>query len=301
MRELIDAFLEKLLVEHRLAANTVGCYRLSLLQWLEFCSGRALEAPPSLLQLTRPMVRLWLHALHDRELSKQTIALRMTSLRQFCRWLLDTGQIEENPALAVPLPKQRRHLPVVLTEGQMLKLLEPLPFLTFAGVREQAQLHVLYSTGCRLGELLALNVSDIDLERRRVKLFGSKSNQERLAFLYPAAVRALSAWLRWRQTQLAAQGLPEDGAAFCHANGRRESPRTVAKMVKGRAIIAGLSPEVSAHALRHSFASALLAHGCDLASLKVLMGHASLRTTGEYLTISPAKMLEVFRAAHPRA
>ncbi|HTU22504.1 MAG TPA: tyrosine-type recombinase/integrase [Gemmataceae bacterium] len=301
MRELLDAFVEKMMVEHRLAPNSIISYRASLRQWLAFCAEQSPGEPPSVRQFTAPVIRLWLHALHDRGLSPISVASRIRALREFGRWLVSAGHVEENAAAAVPCPKAPKRLPVVLTEPEVLRMLDQPCSSTFSGLRLLAELHVLYSTGCRIGELLGLDMADVDLERRRVKLSGEKSKQERLAFLYPSAAAVLESWLRLRQASLSAAALPLDGPVFCTWQGRREIPKSVQTGVKASAISAALSPAVTPHTLRHCFASAMIAGGCDLASLKVLMGHSSLVTTGHYVQVTPTRMLEEFRRTHPRA
>ncbi|HTU18914.1 MAG TPA: tyrosine-type recombinase/integrase [Gemmataceae bacterium] len=301
MRSLIAEFVDKMMVDHRLAARTILSYQASLRQWAAFVEARSPGEAPSVQQFTRPVVRLWLHALHDRGLTPQSVALRMSALREFGRWLVSAGHVDENAAAAVPIPKAPKRLPMVLTEPEVLRMLDQPCSSTFSGLRLLAELHVLYSTGCRIGELLALDVADVDLERRRVKLSGEKSKQERLAFLYPSAAAVLESWLRLRQASLSAAGLPLDGPVFCTWQGRREIPKSVQTGVKASAISAALSPAVTPHTLRHCFASAMIAGGCDLASLKVLMGHSSLVTTGHYVQVTPTRMLEEFRRTHPRA
>lgn len=291
---LAAGFLEFLDVERRASPRTLENYRHALDEFRRRHAGFT-----SWDALTADDFRQYLFALMKRELGRATIRLHFAALRSFFKWLTHRKGWKHNPLLDVQLPKQEKKLPVVLTVTQIVQMLE-LPLKApkdkqapaWAAERDAAILELFYSTGMRLAELAALDVTDIDTISECVRVFG-KGRKERLC---PAGSHALSAVQRYR-----VKAGVHDGALFRSKLGTRITTQAIADVVDKYWKKSGLPVHVTPHKLRHSFATHLLNNGADLRAVQTLLGHASLSTTQIYTHVSTQRMKEVYEAAHPRA
>jgi integrase/recombinase XerC len=217
-----------------------------------------------------------------------TLARHVAAIRTFYRWLLETGVVEKTPTDDLQPPKVGRTLPRHLSVPQAHEVVEEEP-----SPRDRALLEVLYGGGLRVGELVALDVPDVDLATAIVRIRRGKGGKERRVPLGPPAVAAVRAWLAERPDA-------EDDALFVDRNGRRLSDRSVRRVVAKAGARAGV-PDLHPHALRHTFATHLLDAGADLRGIQELLGHSSLSTTQRYTHVSVQGLLDVHRAAHPHA
>jgi integrase/recombinase XerC len=202
--------------------------------------------------------------------------------------------LERNPARALLSPRLDRRIPAPLDEAEVALLLD-VPGEDTASLRARALLELLYATGIRCAELVGLDLGEVDLEARMVRVLG-KGGRERVVLFGTRAQSALRSWLPVR-----ARLRPRSDALFVGARGSRLSDRTVRALVARRVRQVALARRCSPHTLRHSFATHLLTRGADLRAIQELLGHASLSTTQRYTHVDTRHLLEVYKKTHPRA
>ena len=293
MKAEIDAFLRHLERERNASPHTVRAYATDLGQFAEHLRrelGR--EASPG--DADPLAIRGFLAELHRRGLSKSSSARRLAGLRTFFRYLCREGRLEANPARLLATPRREKRIPAVLDEAQVRALLD-VPGEALAAVRGRAILEMLYATGTRCAELVALDLGELDLEARTVRVRG-KGDRERIVLFGQRAREALLEWLAVR-----AEMRPRTDALFLNARGGRLTDRSVRAFVARRVEQVALARRCSPHTLRHSFATHLLTRGADLRAIQELLGHASLGTTQRYTHVDTRHLLEVYKKAHPRA
>lgn len=242
-------------------------------------------------------IRSFLAHLHAQGSERSTIARKLAAIRTFFRFLLREGKIPQNPARLVATPRLDRKIPPRLEESEVERLLEA-PDASPLGRRDRAFLELLYGTGLRVGELVALDLARCDFEERLVRVTG-KGNKERIVPFGEPALSALRSYLPVRR-ELVARGEGTD-ALLLNARGGRITARSIRRLMNRYLALASLRSGLSPHSLRHAFATHLLEHGCDLRSIQELLGHESLSTTQKYTQLSTQKLLEVYQKAHPKA
>ncbi len=292
MQTLIAQFLEKMDLEKNSSMHTLRAYGRDLQQLAEFMLIEAVDPG----ELTLIKIRKFLTQLHTQGLSRRTIARKLSAYRSFFRYLLQTGQLEENPFLLVRTPRQQKRLPLFLEEEEVNQLLEAPAADTVMGQRDRALLEVLYSTGLRVSELCGMDIEDIDWAGGMVKARG-KGKKERLAPFGRYSEAALRRYLM-SSDRAPEQGL---GPVFLNRAGGRLTTRSVRRILDKYILQLGLDTRISPHTLRHTFATHLLVRGADLRTVQELLGHASLATTQIYTHLSHEKLREVYERAHPRA
>ena len=238
--------------------------------------------------------------LGERGLDPATQARILSTTRTFFKWLFETRRIGSNPASGLRNPKQFHRLPAFLTEGESVSLLDLGPGADFLSARLGCLLELLYASGLRVSELTGLDLQDILMEHRTLRVLG-KGSKERLVPFHDQAAAVLEGYLAQRQAYLALKGLAATPALFLNQRGGRLTPTSVrtflAKALDSSAVRARVSP----HALRHSFATHLLNHGMDLRAIQELLGHASLSTTQRYTHLDLEHLAKTYEGAHPRA
>jgi integrase/recombinase XerC len=287
-----ERFLAHLALERRLSGHTVTAYRRDLVCLSEFCER---ESIPEWAALKVHHLRRFAAASHGSGLNPRSIQRRLSGARSFLRYLVREGEVAQNPATGVSAPRAARRLPSTLDVDQMASLLEirgddPVT------VRDRAMLELLYSSGLRLGELVGLDLGDIDLADGMVRVTG-KGRKTRLVPVGRAAREAVGAWLKARGS-MAALG---EKAVFSGVRGRRISPRSVQARVEHWARRSGLGQRVHPHLFRHSFATHVLESSGDLRSVQEMLGHANISTTQIYTHLDFQHLAQVYDKAHPRA
>jgi integrase/recombinase XerC len=227
-------------------------------------------------------------------LQKSTSSRKLACLRTFFRFLCRDGLLERNPARPLLSPRTERRIPVHLDELEVAELLT-VPGDDPAASRARAILELLYSTGMRCAELVGLDLAEVDMDARMLRVLG-KGRKERIIPFGQHARRALTAYLPVR-----ARCRPRTDALFVNMRGGRLTDRSVRSIVGGRVRQLALTRHVSPHTLRHSFATHLLERGADLRVIQELLGHASLSTTQRYTHVNAKHILDIYRKAHPRA
>jgi integrase/recombinase XerC len=227
-------------------------------------------------------------------LSSRSIALRLSSIRGFCAFLLQQGQLTQNPATSIQAPKQAKPLPKQLNVDEMHQLLD-IKEDDFLAIRDKAMMELMYSCGLRLSELANLNIKSIQPDGQ-LRVIG-KGNKERLLPIGRIALEALSVWLKIRP-ELADS---EEPALFVSMLKNRIGIRQIAKRMKLWATRQNLKQSVNPHKLRHSFATHVLESSSDLRGVQELLGHANLSTTQVYTHLNFQHLAHVYDSAHPRA
>jgi integrase/recombinase XerC len=289
----IPAFLRHLERERNASPATIRAYGEDLAQLAAYLE-RELRHPPRPAEVDHLLIRGFLADLHQRGLRKVSSARKLAAVRTFFRWLCREGALERNPARLLLTPRRERRIPSVLDEAQVASLLD-VPGDAPAALRGRAILELLYAAGIRCAELVALDVSELDLDGRLVRVLG-KGSKERVVLFGVRAQEALRAWLAARPALR-----PKTDALFLNARGGRLSDRSVRQLVEARVKAVALQRRCSPHTLRHSFATHLLTRGADLRAIQELLGHASLSTTQRYTHVDTRHLLEVYKKAHPRA
>ncbi len=247
--------------------------------------------------ITTPLLRGYVAWLSEQKYEPSTISRRLASLRSFFKFCQREEIVDQNPAAPLRNPRQRRRLPHFLSTKEVNQLLMAPPEGTVAGIRDRAILETMYSTGVRVGELVALSDDDVDESQQIIHVLG-KGKKERIAPLGSFCLRAIADWLEVRNVNVP-EGAPVP--LFTNKFGTRLTTRSVARMLEKYIAQTGLDDRTSPHTLRHSFATHLLDNGADIRSVQELLGHANLQTTQIYTHVSAASLRAAYEKAHPRA
>jgi integrase/recombinase XerD len=284
--------LRALRLEKGLAERTVDSYRRDLVQFVLFLreSGTCLE------EASAEDIRAFLAGGRWRA---STRARKAAAIRSFYRERLLAGLASTDPTRTLPSPRLESGLPRTLTIDEVSRLLDS-PKATPGGLRDRALLETLYGAGLRASEALALRLQDIDLDVGFVRTIG-KGDKERVVPLGRKAIEALRAYNERGRPFLGGAGTLKAPELFLNNRGRRLSRQGLHQIIKRYARQAGLPDDVSAHTLRHSFATHLLEGGADLRAVQEMLGHADLSTTQIYTHVSTAHLQKIYRNAHPRA
>ena len=223
----------------------------------------------------------------------------LSTVRAFYRWMYETGRIKKNPSTSLRNPKQPLRLPAYLTEPEASDLLKGKVRPGFEGARTRCILELLYACGLRVSELTGLDLQDLNIDARLLRVLG-KNKKERIVPFHAKAAAALGEYLAARARFLASRNMAPTVAVFINQKGGRLTPTGV-RTFMSKATAATKRGRVSPHALRHSFATHLLAKGMDLRAIQELLGHSTLRTTQRYTHTDLERMAKVYESAHPRA
>ena len=289
---LAAEYLDALRHQRRLSPATLTNYGHALKALFSLLDKSALDS------LDPAQVRRFVAVMHARGLAPRSLALMLSAWRGLYRWLVRHRGFGANPVLGVRAPRAPRPLPKALSVEAAQRLLDGEPASTPQGLRDAAMFELLYSSGLRLGELIALNTDDgrLDLAQGEVTVTG-KGSKTRTVPVGAKARAALAAWMNAR-AQLAAPG---ERALFVGGRGRRIAPTVVNARLRAWARGRGLSQRVHPHMLRHSFATHVLQSSQDLRAVQELLGHASISTTQVYTHLDFQSLAKVYDAAHPRA
>jgi integrase/recombinase XerC len=312
--ELIQEFLEYLRDIKRFSDNTIRSYALDLDHYAEFLTAKSsggefdtttvtyfhraaatavsIEAQTRtcqlLLEADTPAIESFMTYLNQNDYSQSTKIRRLSTIRTFYRFLVSRDRMQNNPAQVIKLPKKHKELPRILDEEQVRKLLDVPDTRTLLGARDRAILEMLYCTGLRISELVALDMGDIDFlsDAVHVKVSGKK---ERVVPIWSPGIQALQNYIMLKNKR--AQSDPDfaNRILFVNKNGRRLSSRSVRRKMDKYLIKADLDPSISPRTLRHSFAVNMLRGGSDIHTVRELLGHQSLSTTRAYRQLARKK------------
>jgi len=331
MTEALKAFLQHLALNRHLSPHSVRAYTSDVEQYLAHTAAArgtkvsALRYP----DLDADSVRGFVIGLNRTQQARASVARKLSGARAFLRYLHREGLVTGDPSAAAVAPKLDRTVPRHLSEPEMARLLETPDAATPLGRRDRAMLEFFYAAGLRLSELVGLDLEDVHLSARMVRVMG-KGGKERLLPFNRSAEAALRQWLPDREQLRGVHPPPESRAAaraaqprarlgearatgrgrasrmdrepvFVNARGGRLSGRSVHRLVVLYMRRCSERTGISPHALRHSFATHLLQRGADLRAIQELLGHARLTTTERYTHVNAAQLIDVYKRAHPRA
>lgn len=285
----IEDFLAYLQGNKGYSSNTVMAYGRDLRDYAEFSKGKDPFGPDT--------VRAYLGHLFGK-VKRSTISRRLSCIRTFFQFLQKRGIVEENHPKEVSGLKKERYLPKVMLVDQVFEILNRIAPEGETNLRDRAILETLYSTGIRVGELVGLNLKDVDSSQGLIRVLG-KGDKERLVPIGSTALDSLCDYLRvTNRDGLLGRG---DGPIFLGRDGKRITVRRVQQIVKKHARSLGISKDISPHTFRHTFATHLLEGGADLRSVQEMLGHASISTTQIYTHLTLDKLMEIYDRAHPRS
>jgi site-specific recombinase XerD len=282
-----------LLTERKRSPLTVAAYERDLMEFTAFL--RETQASASLQAVKATQIRQYIAHLFDaRGCDSRTVCRKLSSIRALYRFLKITGILENDPAAAIPGPSIAKKRPAPLKVDEVMKLLRT----SLAGRTEAAQrrdnaiMELFYASGMRRAELAGIRLADVDLAERTIRVTG-KGNKERLVVINRAAAEAIEAYLRVRPRSA-------DSALFLGRGGKALTPKHVWRIFRAIYQISGVQKHASPHTLRHSFATHLVENGVDLETVRELLGHESLATTGVYLQLAMGHKRRAYDEAHPR-
>ncbi len=294
MSELLLAYGEYLKIEKSASANTVSSYLRDVNQFASAMEGKGLD----LTQVLPQDVEDYANGLLRRGKSPATVTRSMASIKSFFHYLMDRGLVDRNPAKGVSPAKVERKLPQVLTGREVELFLEQPQCTDLKGYRDRAMLELLYATGIRVSELIALDMDDLNLRSQMLVCYGQNGKVRQIP-LYTAAARALEDYLHNARPHLV--NTPDETALFVNMSGERMSRQGFWKLIKYYQEKAGIQKDITPHTLRHSFAAHLLENGADLRSIQEMLGHADISSTQIYSKLVNQKIKDVYQRAHPRA
>jgi integrase/recombinase XerC len=311
MQDLLDSYTNYLIAERNASPHTVSNYRREIAELMGFAQAQGVT---SWQEVAPALLRRWLAWLNERGIARASVIRRVSEARSFYAYLVRRGVMDANPVLAISSPKMPKRLPRPLNVEDVKKLLAAPDPTDREGQRDRAMLELLYATGMRISELLALDVGDVDLAHSEARVLGKGSKERIVLFGVPAAA-ALKTYLddgrpqfirraaeiRVARAGRAAPRLPRPKALFLNRDATRLSVSMFTRLVGQYAEQAGIEAKVTPHALRHSFATHLLDGGADLRSVQELLGHESPATTQIYTEVSQSHLRETVLHAHPRA
>lgn len=289
----LERFVDHLRLERRYSERTVSAYRSDLSAILQFLSERGFSGGPG--EVPVDLLRQYLGEIHGHT-EARTRARKLSALRSFYRWLVRTGAAPRNVGEELASPKLPKPVPRALAGDEVFQILEGEHGSGALVARDLAMVELLYGAGLRAAELVGIDLDDLDLRQRLVRVIG-KGNKERQVPFGKKAVLALEHWLTHRPS-VAALG-PGAAALFLNKDGERLTTRSLRRRLHARTQEVELERRVTPHMLRHSFATHLLDGGADLRAIQELLGHASLGTTQRYTAVSVERLRAVYDQAHP--
>lgn len=293
MADHIADYCRYLTEEKHVQKNTLNSYARDLNQFQAWLLDTGIT---DLKKVNRDTVSEYLHHMGDQGKSPATITRSAASIRSFYNYMMQAGRVKANPAKAVTTAKVERKCPEILTGREVELFLEQPKCVDEKGYRDHAMLELMYATGVRVSELIALNVEDVNLPAAFLRCGDEK--RERIIPLYPRAVKALRDYIQVIRPRLTDQ---EETALFVNMNGQRMTRQGFWKLVKHYQAKAEITKDITPHTLRHSFAVHLLENGADLRSIQEMLGHADISSTQIYAHIIKQRLQDVYRKAHPLA
>ena len=325
MRDHLKSFLQHLKLNRHLSPHTVRAYESDVTQYLAFVAGKTGKKMSQLgpADLDINTVRAHVSALNAAGKARSSVARKLSALKTFVQYLRREEVIQHDPTAIAVAPKRDHTIPVFLSEPEITRLIETPNTGDPLGRRDRAILELFYASGLRLSELVAVDLEDLNLSGRMVRVMG-KGRKERLLPFNQSAANAIRAWMRDRAAMLTARhsarvakssrpsrppalkpsrphALKPSDPLFINYRGTRLTDRSVDRLLRKYVAQCSTRMGISPHALRHSFATHLLQRGADLRAIQELLGHAALSTTQRYTHVNASQLIEVYRKSHPRA
>jgi integrase/recombinase XerC len=322
LRDHLKTFLAYLKLNRHLSPHTVRAYESDVTQYLASVAAdtgkKMSQLEPADLDMSS--VRAHVAGMNASGKARASVARKLSAVKTFVRYLRREEVIEQDPTAMAVAPKRDHTIPVFLSEPEITRLIETPDTGDPLGRRDRAILELFYASGLRLSELVAVDLEDVNLSGRMVRVMG-KGRKERLLPFNQSAADAIRTWMKDRATILTRRGpkarvSPERRAGgakaakadvvksdplFVNYRGARLTGRSVDRLLRKYVARCSTRMGISPHALRHSFATHLLQRGADLRAIQELLGHAALSTTQRYTHVNAAQLIEVYRKTHPRA
>ena len=309
MRVHLKEFLAFLKLNRHVSPHTVRAYDSDVTQYLAFVASETGKKMSALgpADLDMQSVRAHISGLNKAGKARASVARKLSALRTFIKYLRREEILDHDPAAMAVAPKRDQTIPTHLSEPEIARLIESPDTGDPLGRRDRAILELFYASGLRLSELVAIDLEDLNLAGRMVRVMG-KGGKERLVPFNQSALTAIKAWLKDRARPSLARGnrpaapgrIPSD-PLFINYRGTRLTGRSVDRLLRRYVTRCSARLGISPHALRHSFATHLLQRGADLRAIQELLGHARLSTTQRYTHVNAAQLIDVYRKSHPRA
>jgi integrase/recombinase XerC len=309
MREHLKSFLLYLKLNRHVSPHTVRAYDSDVTQYLAFVASetgkKMSELAPA--DLDMHSVRAHVAELNKAGKARSSVARKLSGLRTFIKYLRREDVLDHDPAAMAVAPKRDQTIPTHLSEPEIARLIETPDTGDPLGRRDRAILEMFYASGLRLSELVAIDLENLDLGNRMVRVMG-KGGKERILPFNQSALTALKAWMKDRAAIVAPERPKAKGKRqkpsdplFINYRGTRLTGRSVDRLLRRYVAQCSTRMGISPHALRHSFATHLLQRGADLRAIQELLGHSRLSTTQRYTHVNAAQLIDVYRKAHPRA
>jgi integrase/recombinase XerC len=327
LRDHLKAFLAFLEFNRNVSVHTVRAYDSDVTQYLAWraadCGRKISELQPE--DLDGPSMRAWMISLNSASQARTTVARKLSGVRAFVQYLRREDVIEGDPTLTAVTPKLDKTIPVHLSEIEITALLDAIDVSTPLGCRDRAIFEMFYASGLRLSEVVGIDLEDVDVHARLVRVLG-KGGKERVVPFNHSAAEAIRTWVRQRAQlamghDTARPGRPPEPGSraaraarlrahsrrrdheplFINSRGGRLTGRSVDRLLRKYVALCSTRLGISPHALRHSFATHLLQRGADLRGIQELLGHARISTTERYTHVNATQLMNVYRGAHPRA
>ena len=294
MLDLIQAYENYLTKVKKASLNTISSYMRDIRQFADWLRT---QEQTDILEATQLNMRSYMDFQAEEGRSNATISRSLASLKNFYVYLVSSGFLEKTPVTEIHVERGEKKLPQILTGREIELLLAQPVCVDPKGFRDKAMLEVMYATGIRVTELIDLDIDDVNLDLGIIKCNSAKKS--RAIPLYPAALRALSVYVR--EVRAAMLDSDDEQALFVNINGTRMSRQGFWKILKHYQNTAHIEKEITPHTLRHSFAVHLLENGADLGSLQELMGHSDISSTQLYTQMVNQKLKSVYEKCHPKA
>jgi integrase/recombinase XerC len=294
VRQHIEEFLRHLRTERGSSEHTLRAYQKDLEEF------RLFYGSDDVTKIDMFDIRAFVAEQSKKGLSKTTVSRRLSVVRSFFKYLCSQEILKVNPAKIVPLPKANRPLPKPLSVDDIFTLIDSIKGVGFQASRDKAILELLYASGLRVSELVGLDVGDINLQEKIVKVMG-KGKKERIVPFGGSALNTLKIYIVERLIIKNKSDIKETNALFLNTRGGRLTDRSANRIVTKFARLIGIQGSIGPHALRHSFASHLLQAGADLRVIQEFLGHSSLSTTQNYTHLDFVHLMDVYDKSHPLA
>lgn len=293
----IEDYLHFIKVERQLSDNTLQSYKRDLLAYARHLYHEQKKSDFN--QVIREHILLYLDSLRAVGKSSKTVSRQISSIRSFHQFLLREKVCDQDPTVHLEMPKMEQTLPKVLSIEDIDALISAPSIEKPQGIRDIAILEMMYGSGMRISELIALNLEDVHITMGFVRVFG-KGGKERIIPLGRGALTACTNYLNEARPQLLGNA-PKNDAFFITQRGKGFTRQGCWKIIKEHAQTAGITKEITPHVLRHSFATHLIENGADLRAVQELLGHSDISTTQIYTHVSKTRLSEVYKQFHPRA
>lgn len=296
MEELYTKFCNYLKSRKKVSASTLQSYKHDIHQFIVFARASGIE---KIDEIDAKFIDKYLKTLQKEKLSDATIARNLSCLRTFFKYLVSSKNITFDPTISIKNKKTVHKLPSVMTDEEVEALLIQPNLMTSKGKRDKAMLEVLYATGMRVSELIALNIHDINLDVGYI-ITGQNTKKERFIPLYQLAIKAISDYIEFARPSLLKEETPSS-ALFLNASGQAMSRQGFWKIIKAYTKSAKIEKDITPITLRHSFATHLLKNGADLKTIKDMLGHSTITSTKVYAKVLKNQYMNVYEHCHPRA